>query len=267
MISRTRVVAAGSTVITISVQVRQDAVGQQCLGVAEHRHPEHGQRRAVQPVVEDAQHVDVPPGDRLVDQLLGVRGRPDQHDVRGQPVQPPPPADQDQPAACAGPPGRRRPATVHQSAPRTAGSGEPQHRGQAQHHQAAGEGDRHHLGHLVGPALAPLEPVGAARGQQVGQQHGADDERARPAPPWRPAATRPRSTAPCRRSARPRPARPRPVERVRREPPRPPDAHGAQRAGPQRAARVSRRFQGFGGLFGGRARPSELSPSVVTRSL
>ena len=64
-----------------TVDIGRHPVGQQIVGRAQNRHALDGARAARQPVVENAQHVQITALQRLADQGLGMAGGPDQHDV------------------------------------------------------------------------------------------------------------------------------------------------------------------------------------------
>ena len=209
------------------------------------------------------EHVDVPPGDRLVDQLLGVRGRADQHDVRGQPVQPAPPPDQHPPAGVqhdqAGRP--RRPSTTGH--PVVPGSGGPQQRrGGRAPRSPIDQGEPHHLRHLVRPGLAAVEPVAARCCSAGDQQQGADDERHR----LHHRGTQQRSRVVFSRTSDGQRGDVRSTsdraEGVRGEPAGLADPHRAQMTGRNGPRGWGGRGEGGAGASAGAA----LSPSVVTRS-
>ncbi len=77
-----------------AVDIGDQPVLGQALGVAQHRHAHHLARRARQPVVEDAQDIGLARLDQGLDQPLGVAGRPDHDQVAGQPAFSPPARDQ-----------------------------------------------------------------------------------------------------------------------------------------------------------------------------
>ena len=154
-------------------------MGQQVVRGAQHRHALDRLWRARQPVIEDPQHVQVAPLQRLADQGLGPPRRPDQHDVRRQRARCPPASDQVAPAHV-----QAVQADQHQPAPHQPGRplrfGSEKEPARDQGRRRPGRDNPRHRGQMKRRLLAAGEPVAAQRPHQAQHRQGPESERRQP---------------------------------------------------------------------------------------
>ena len=162
-----------------AIDIGRHLVGQQVGGGAQHRHALNGPRAARHPVIENAQHIEIAPLQRLADQGLGVPGRPDQHDIRRQGARGPPASDQIAPADMQGVQGDQRQAGPDEIG-RDLRRGSAQEPAGDQGHDRAGRDHSGDRSEVPRRALAACEPVAAQRSHHP--QHGrrAEGERQDP---------------------------------------------------------------------------------------